>query len=73
MADFGVLDTKGSLLLLEISGRFFFILEFSRRSLLLDTRGRFIILVTSGCFFFFFLDGIGPSFTLDTFYTFKHL
>ena len=54
MADFGVLDTKGSLLLLEISGRFFFILEFSRRSLLLDTRGRFIILVTSGCFFFFF-------------------
>ena len=72
MADFGVLDTKGPLLLLEISGRFFFILEFSRRSLLLNIRGRFIILATSGCFFFF-LDGIGPSFTLDTFYTFQHL
>ena len=53
-------------------GDFFFILEFSRRSLLLNTRGRFIILATSGCFFFI-LDGIGPYFTLDTFYTFKNL
>ena len=34
-------------------GGFFFILEFSRRSLLLDTRGRFIILVKWLVFFFF--------------------